>query len=240
MHPSDPQDPDETEPPILGVIDGGKSTSKHTRKDPTPKKLTLEDWKNMEKWWLRKDRSIAAFSRHFKISERHGHRIVHKGVRGWPPLKERAAEYDLIEKSKDAAATQSQIALELSEWGRTKRSNLTAIRNARAIISVVQNELIADLSSKGERPLANTTVAQKSALVSMARLMGTALKDLGDEERKWIHGIAPADDKNDDSPLSLLTEDQIAYIEENNGRLPPGVDPAQVDAFFKRLGIRQG
>lgn len=224
----------------FGVIDGGKAPKKKKNVSGTGARTTFERWKAMETWWLKTDRNIREFARVFGISERQAHRIVHQGVRsrGLPPLLERAAEHDALTKKTDITVTEAQLKLEASEWSKTKRANLTAIRNTRALLALVQNELVQRFQAP--RPFAGQTDSQLRGHLGLVRVMAQALKDLGDEERRWIHGVAPEEPGADkDSPFLQLTPDQVAYIEET-GRIPPGVDPQVVDDFFRRLGLPTG
>lgn len=228
------------DPPNLGVIDGGKA--KRVKHIPgTGAKTTLERYKAMEEWWLKKDRNIRQFARVFGVSERQAHRLVHLGVpsRKFPPLAARAAEYDAQSKKENSTVREAQLKLEATEWARTKRGYLNAIRNSLSLMALVQNELIARYSSAGPRPLNGQLPGQLRELIGLARHMAQAIKDLGEEERRWIHGVAPPEQGDADSPFTLLNPEQVAYIEET-GRLPPGVDPAVVDQFFKRLGLPSG
>lgn len=224
--------------PALGVINGGKS--KAPRNIPgTGARITLARWKEMESWWLNEDRNIREFARKFGMAERTAHRLVHEGVRRpkLPPLSQRAAEHDARATKIDNVAAERQLALEATEWAKSKRSNLQAIRNARSVVALVQNELVAKYSALGARPLNGYTTPQLRELLVLAKQMAAALKDLGEEERKWIHGVAPETaDANIDSPFALLSPDQLDFI-ESTGRVPPGVDPAVVDDFFKRMGL---
>lgn len=198
----------------------------------------MEIWQQMDEYWVKSVRSPYELARRFQVSATTAEHIVHKGYakRGLPPLKERGAEYDkkiLSRTSATAGSEDEVLKREAGEWARTKRTNITAIRNTRGLVGVIQNELVARWR-QSNRPLEKMEPTELRASVGLVRSMAATLKHLGEEERRWLHGAAPeSQDEGEGNPFADLSEEQLDYI-TTHGKLPPDVDPAK---FYGNLNV---
>ncbi len=218
----------------LTSIPGGKAPG---RKQDRTRKVNLAIWRQMEEYWLKIDRSPSRMAAKFGISEKTAGRIVHTGMPSIKrrPLRVLAEEYDTALSDYNAVEMEAQFKAEADEFSKVKRANLQAAKNTKGIIALVQNELILRYHNQGDRPLKDeTTATGLPKLVSLAKQMAQALKDLGEYEMKWLNGAKPEDDSNvGDTPFGKLTDEQIKHVADT-GRLPDGLD---IDAFYKGLGM---
>lgn len=233
-------------PPSLVALTGGKYKRSLGVGKPrgTGKRVTTEVWRAMDDWWVRSARSPYELARKFGVAAATAENIVHKGYprRGLPPLKDRAIEYDekMLSRTTHLANQDETLVREANEWAKTKRTNITAIRNTRGLIALVQNELITRWrvdKGDGKRPLEDINPTDLRASIGVVKSMASAIKDLGEEERRWLQGAAPEnEDGGSDNPFADLSEEQLAWITEH-GRLPPDLDPAK---FYGNLGLALG
>lgn len=230
-------------PPSLVSLPGGKHRATGGGKPKgRGRRVSMEIWQQMDEWWVKSVRSPYELARRFQVAATTAEQIVHKGYpkRGLPPLKQRAAEYDakILSRTSTTTTTEDEaLTREANEWARTKRTNITAIRNTRGLIGVIQNELVTRWRHGGEgdnRPLEKMNPQDMRSSVGLVRSMAAALKHLGEEERRWLHGAAPENTtEGSDNPFADLTEEQLDYITEH-GKLPPDVDPAR---FYGNLHL---
>lgn len=166
-------------------------------------------------------------------------RMVDNGYpqRGWAPLMDRARLWDkqVMEQSARLAAERMREAVD--EQFKARKHNLAlAGRMKAALASLAAQTLDAARACKFShtkkvikdgREVEVEIPASAQQVAKAAKELAGAIRDLGQFEAYWL-GTGDKDDLPQTSSLDGLEEDQLKFIIESGGQLPPGVTDAML------------
>lgn len=200
-------------------------------------KITVEQYRAAEDWWLRNTRSVIDLARFMGVSKKTASRLVNKGLQllKLRPLKDSAREHDQLQEQVRQAALRKQVDLEADEIARAKRANLQTTQNLRVLGTEFLVRIRAGMNSLGPAadpwPDQEAGVARRARalapLATMFRQVSMALREAAASEFAWIKGTAPAEGEGERSTAKALeavtAEQWETYY--RTGEFPPGVTP---------------
>jgi hypothetical protein len=237
------------EAPELKSIDGGKSRAsvrphKHRRVD-------RDLYDRMAEAYLHGNRSVKALAREVGVSEPTAHKAIYQGwpANDWSPLKARAALYDKLhtEGREKVSPERARIA---RDWLKMKddyieiaaglrvgiarcvakaiKASEDAIAGRIQAVRQVHMEEVIDEAGRVTRRIPRTLTVDVNqppdlhAVVASLSQLAAALERTGGGELEQLLAKPPADALGRGGKHKF-TPEQIRYMAENQGKLPPGV-----------------
>jgi hypothetical protein len=237
--------------PPFEVLDGGKKPKKRGPiRSPMP--ITREAYDRMVSVHVQGSRSIGELVRTCKVARETAQKAIHKGwpEKGWKPLKEHAAHYDRMAEAVTAAPADPARAEEAASWEVIRRQHLDLAIATRSVLAgglvklqeamerstittlkprrrTVMEEVI-DREGKVIRRIPRTVTEDVevapnlTALFQMLSDCSAVLARTGGHEIDIANAKAPAWMRQSKG-WSNLTSEQLQYMWQHDGRLPPGV-----------------
>lgn len=208
------------------------------------KRLSFELYEAM--WQAYRDgrRSKSSLQRQFNVGYETASRVVDLGYpdRGWLALKDRAAQWDEAKIIASQQASVEQAKQALSDYQQARTDNLNLIKASKAAIAKLVRKALNSVESASftkvrRRKNKNgdyVDVDMPPSAFEMAdalRTIAQAVKDLGAHESFWLGGPTERSEVNVSGVQQgwlSLSEEQLEYIVNSGGELPPGVSEEQL------------
>lgn len=213
-------------------------------------------------WLAYRDGTIAERNFHnlaqrFGVSTDTVERVVMRGVpsRGWPSFVERMQGHGdtidpVVRDARERAVTEIATTT-VDEWSKAREENLRVVRASKALHArLVQKAM--RMIDRAEYVRYRRVRGPDGKMVEVAdnptafemadalRVLVACKRELSQEESFWLGGptnrveISDAADK-----FFGLTPDKLAYIIENDGKLPPGVTDEMLFALPPVTSVKQ-
>jgi hypothetical protein len=203
------------------------------------------------------ERGVLGLARAGGIAKETSRRAIEKGWpnRGWDSLRERAKLIDRQRLDVEAKAATEHFREEVDEFYRARRRNLKHLEAVTAfgftMLTRIQQAMASSTFSRARRVkrILDGQAQEVDELYIPAREVATALRqtaaairDVGAYELEWLKvgaGMMPgqtaAAPGEEATPVAPMTGEQVKYVLEHDGALPPGVTDEQVLATMSAM-----
>lgn len=245
--PDDPQSNDRptagslTDAPLPDVAPGTRSQVR---------RITHPEWEAIYQAWKAGERNQTALAKRFRVAPDTVHKYIFKGlpVNGWPAFVARQQMEQQISVEARQKASEQIAAQVVDEYGKCRQENLQLLRALRASCSQQVGKMLQSLAGTTwtkhdvkytagadgkqlrhsiERPLDAAEVS------NIARALSGAVALCGKMESFWLGG--PTERLENIPDHEKVTQQDVEWILNNDGQLPPGMTIEQLVSKMNRV-----
>lgn len=227
--------------PEPGNTHGPRRVGKRLVKNPVNKKhgkrMSPALYESLWEAWRDGQRNKSELCRMFQLSWDTLDRVVNGGYPGMPALKERLIIYEADKTRLAQEADIAAMTLANQEYVKARKINLEMINGVKAsLVHLVRKAVpaaqvalfsrVKRMRSKDGTTWVDVDVPANAFEVADAlKTITGALRELGVHESLWMGGPTErtAEGEGTAKPLTSLTDEQLDYVLQNGGALPPGV-----------------
>ena len=236
------------QPPPLHIVRLNEARKAGAAAKPAPVSQALYD----AMWEAYRDglRSARGLANQFNVSEQTATKAIKQGwpQRNWPSLAQKAAMWDQQKLELEQKAAAEKYRETVDEWYRARKQNLGLAGAAKGTLATLAKTMLeaaraAKPTKTVRRREGNRFVESQEPLdlvetgVAMQKI-AAAIETISKVEAYWLGGPSEREDAAaaQAGQQASLTPEQMQFIIEHDGQLPPGV----TDEQLKRMGWKVG